>query len=561
MHIKTAIQARTLLACLALLVVGACGGGIGVPGKLFSWAPPTTYTLGGTITGMVGSGLTLADNGSAFASIEYPADGSYPSLLGEYLPGTTYNVTVATQPTNPSQTCVIAHGAGTVGGANVTDIAITCTTNHYTLGGTVMGLTGSGLVLSDAGGEHLAVNASGPFQFKTSVPSGSTYAVTIAAQPNSPAQRCMVLNGTGTGTVGAANVTTASIVCASPASHVYIAGQAPDLVAGYAVDATNGVLGGIPGSPFAAGAHPSSIASDPSGHFIYAVNSGAGTVSGYAVAAGTGALAPLPGSPYAAVADAIAISTDPAGRYAYVAAGPPASPEVAVLAMDAGTGALSPVAGSPFVAANAGAALAITIDPRGRFGYLTYTDGSTATSKVAAMTVNVASGALASVVGNPFAGATGGTQPVSAIDPTGRFLYVATSDSGTVTAYAIDATSGALTAVPNGTAASGGNSVSSLAVDASGLFLYAATTGVAAFKIDGASGALTLVPGSPFGAACPVAIAPDPSGEFLYAVAGCGAGGAVSVYAIAGATGALSAVPGSPFTGPGNAPTAITIAR
>jgi 6-phosphogluconolactonase len=559
MDTKTATPARILLACLALLVLSACGGGIGVPNNLL--APPKTYTLGGTITGMVGSGLALADNGSPYTDTGYAADGFYPSLLGEYLFGTTYNVTIATQPTNPTQTCVIANGAGTVGGASVTNIDITCTTNNYTLGGTVLGLTGSGLVLSDAGGEHLALHASGPFQFKTSVPSGSTYAVTIAAQPTSPAQRCMVLNGTGTGTVDAANVTTASIVCASPASHVYVAGQAPDLVAGYAVDATSGALGGIAGSPFAAGAHPTSIASDPSGHFIYAVNSGSGTVSGYAIAVGTGALAPLPGSPYAGVADAIAISFDPAGRYAYVLAGAPASPQVAVLAMDAGTGALSTVAGGPFVAASAGAAHAVTIDPRGQFGYLAYTDGSAAMSKVAAMTVSAASGALTAVAGNPFAGAAGATQPVSAIDPAGRFLYVATSDSGTVTAYAIDAMSGALTAVPNGTAASGGNSVSSLAVDASGLFLYAATTGVAVFKIDGASGALTQVPGSPFGAACPVAIAADPSGEFLYAVAGCGAGGAVSVYAIAGATGALSAVPGSPFAGPGNAPTAITIAR
>jgi hypothetical protein len=43
---------------------------------------------------------------------------------------TSYNVTVATQPTNPSQTCVAANGTGTTSGnSNVTNITMTCTTN------------------------------------------------------------------------------------------------------------------------------------------------------------------------------------------------------------------------------------------------------------------------------------------------------------------------------------------------------------------------------------------------------------------------------------------------
>ena len=42
----------------------------------------------------------------------------------------SYSLAIATQPTNPSQTCVVTNGTGTTSGtSNVTDIVVTCTTN------------------------------------------------------------------------------------------------------------------------------------------------------------------------------------------------------------------------------------------------------------------------------------------------------------------------------------------------------------------------------------------------------------------------------------------------
>src|ERR1700727_487672 len=60
----------------------------------------------------------------------------------------------------------------------------------FTIGGTVSGLTGTGLVLQDNGGDNLTITKSGPFVFPTSVT--SAYAVSVLTQPTSPAQSCVV---------------------------------------------------------------------------------------------------------------------------------------------------------------------------------------------------------------------------------------------------------------------------------------------------------------------------------------------------------------------------------
>ncbi len=92
-------------------------------------------------------------------------------------------MTVLTQPSAPSQTCTVTSGSGTVGSANVTSVAVTCATGSYTIGGTVTGLVGGGLVLQNNGGDNLTVSANGAFTFPTSVSSGASYAVTVLTQP------------------------------------------------------------------------------------------------------------------------------------------------------------------------------------------------------------------------------------------------------------------------------------------------------------------------------------------------------------------------------------------
>jgi hypothetical protein len=83
----------------------------------------------------------------------------------------------------------------------------------YTIGGTVSGLTGPGLVLENNGGDNLAISGNGSFSFSTAVTAGSTYNVTILTQPSNPAQMCTVANSGGTAN---ANVTSVQVSCAPP---------------------------------------------------------------------------------------------------------------------------------------------------------------------------------------------------------------------------------------------------------------------------------------------------------------------------------------------------------
>jgi uncharacterized repeat protein (TIGR03803 family) len=166
-----------------------------------------SYTVGGTISGPTSSGLVLANGSDTLAvnpgasSFTMPAAVAYTSA---------YAVTVQTQPTG--LTCSVSNGTGTMSSAAVTNITVTCSANTYTVGGTISGLTASGLVLLDNGGDATTVSANAAqFTMNTGVAYGSTYAITVQTPPTGLV--CSVSNGTGT--VGAADVTSVSIACAS----------------------------------------------------------------------------------------------------------------------------------------------------------------------------------------------------------------------------------------------------------------------------------------------------------------------------------------------------------
>ncbi len=167
-----------------------------------------TYTIGGTVSGLAGSGLILRNN--LKDSLTISADGSFnfPTPITD---GGSYSVTVLTQPTSPRQTCSVSNGVGTVSGANVSNIVITCVTNTYTIGGTVYGLSGSGLVLQNNGGDDLAISANGGFTFATPITDSGSYNVTVLTQPASPNQTCTITNGSGT--LAGASVINVAVNC------------------------------------------------------------------------------------------------------------------------------------------------------------------------------------------------------------------------------------------------------------------------------------------------------------------------------------------------------------
>jgi predicted RNA-binding protein with TRAM domain len=161
-----------------------------------------TYSAGGTVSGLVGT-VALQNNGSD--SLVIASNGAF-TFATPVTQGGTYSVTVQTQPA--TQTCTVANSTGTMGAANVTNVSVTCSTNAYTAGGTVSGLSGT-VTLQNNGTNSTPLNSDGSFTFSTPIAEGSTYNVTVLTQP--VAQTCTVINGSGT--LGAANVTNVSVSC------------------------------------------------------------------------------------------------------------------------------------------------------------------------------------------------------------------------------------------------------------------------------------------------------------------------------------------------------------
>ncbi|HKV24436.1 MAG TPA: kelch repeat-containing protein [Candidatus Acidoferrum sp.] len=164
-------------------------------------APNATISV--SVSGLTGTGLVVQNN--ANDSLTINANGTYQfknTVTG------TYAVTVLTQPLNPTEICTVANGSGTAT-TNAVTINVSCVLS-YTIGGTVNGLEGSGLVLQDNNGDNLKITASGVFTFPTQLATGTNYAVTVFTQPSNPAQTCVVTNGTGPAT---SNITTVVVTC------------------------------------------------------------------------------------------------------------------------------------------------------------------------------------------------------------------------------------------------------------------------------------------------------------------------------------------------------------
>lgn len=185
------MKIRTLLKPLyvAMLMVPACGD---------SPTPtptptPETFSLGGTVNGLQGEGLVLASNGQI---LTVPRDGTSFAFPDKLARGAEYNVTITTQPSSPAQECSVAGGTGTVVAGDVTSVVVNCTT-LFTVGGTVSGLDGEGLVLQNNGGTNVTISANGTFAFPTLEMSGAAYDVTVLTQPTNRWQTCAVVAGTG----------------------------------------------------------------------------------------------------------------------------------------------------------------------------------------------------------------------------------------------------------------------------------------------------------------------------------------------------------------------------
>ena len=101
--------------------MAACGGG----GNSGTSTPPltTTYTLSGSVSNLTSMGLVLS-NGADSINVQANATSiSFPSHLSS---GTTYGVSIISQPLGFTDACTVANASGIVGKANVTNIIVAC---------------------------------------------------------------------------------------------------------------------------------------------------------------------------------------------------------------------------------------------------------------------------------------------------------------------------------------------------------------------------------------------------------------------------------------------------
>lgn len=252
------------------------------------YTPPPTYSVGGPISGLSGS-VTLQNNGGDDLTLN--GNGTY-AFNTTLIDGGSYNVTVSVQPTG--QTCTVSNPSGTIPGANVTNVAVTCVNDPvptYSVGGTVSGVNCGGppgcLWLENNGGDDIFPD-NGPFTFPTELTDGSGYSVTVAGKPAE--QTCTVTNGSGT--ISGANVTNVAVNCVTGPSPTYSVGGAVSGLSGSVTLQNNGgddlIVNSVGSFNFStqladSGAYDVTVLTQPSGQTC-AVTNGSGTISGANVA-------------------------------------------------------------------------------------------------------------------------------------------------------------------------------------------------------------------------------------------------------------------------------------
>jgi hypothetical protein len=378
---------------------------------------------------------------------------------------------------------------------------------------------------------------------------GTNQTITLtAASGTLPAVQTISVQATSGTLIHAA---TFSLSAANP-SYAYVASgytnEPPYNLVGFAVDANQGTLSAVPGSPTTLPSMPLdlAVASENGGAFIFVLvpDSGAGTVSlnSFSIAAATGMLTALQTINYPANTFQSSLAVHPSGKFLYVVQ------QGCILAyvIDPSTGNLTQSSCST-LQINGGLVLA----PPGNFAYqLPVTPFGPANWSI--LSVNQSDGSLTLLQSMP-ASEGGGIYT----DPQGRALYelsgaLGTGACGTLEIWSINSGTGALTQLstslsplcdPMGIAF---NPADTFALISSIKNVSVPQNGVYVGAVDPTTGNLTNVTGSPFASGIGVQFgAVEPSqGNFLLEFAGDSTGAQLLVYSINAQTGALTQVGG-----------------
>ena len=284
------------------------------------------------------------------------------------------------------------------------------------------------------------------------------------------------------------------------------------------------------------------------GDYIYVANQTTSTISGFAVGTttpttgtGVGTLTAVSGSPYGLTFAPTAMVVSMSNSFLYVASG------VDIYAYSIGSGGV-------LTAANSGGAVALTdvgavsmdVSPDGQWLFALSADGSI----IYEYAINASTGVLTAQATQSYVPNSGTVLPrMIKVAPNGAYVVVALGTGGDLI-FPFTTSTGALgvTYQQLGTG-SATTSDNAFAVDSTSSYLYiarsGATTGVAVYSL-GTNGAPAAVQGSPFAAGQgPYAVLLDSTGKYVYAANR--TDGTVSAFSI-GTGGVLTAVAGSAIT-------------
>ena len=350
---------------------------------------------------------------------------------------------------------------------------------------------------------------------------------------------------------------------AQNASFAFVSNTNSNNISVFQVDESTGKMSPIVGSPFPTGdGGPEFLAVDPLHKFLFVGNSGGSTVSAFQINSSTGALTPVAGSPFPSGNRPEGVAVDPMGRFVFV--NNQAANSISVFALGA-NGALTPVAGSPFPA---NSPFGLAVNPTGTVLYASnFPDSSASDFNTVTAFQIAANGTLTTTPGSAFptGNSAGFASTVGvAIDPGGKFLFVANHMAQAIVPYQINGANGGLTplsALPapaptcNGVACH--NNSLRVTMHPTAKLVYATNVDaatVSAFSLVNSG----LSPIMDFGTGQhPYDATFDAAGNFLFVANK--VDNTISAFSVNSNTGMLTPVTGSPFPAGGQGPEGIVI--
>lgn len=179
------LTSRCGAALVLASALAACGG-----------SDSGSLPVSGSILGLNRAGLILSNGGKQLVIDGTPSNFSFPDLLA---PDTPFEVKVDKSPVG--QVCTPSSNKNKINYYTYSTTVINCTTDPYPLGGSISGLTGSGMILANGDATVAPLPGTTDFTFVAQVANGAPYGVSVLKQPTG--QTCTVANGNGIMPIGA----------------------------------------------------------------------------------------------------------------------------------------------------------------------------------------------------------------------------------------------------------------------------------------------------------------------------------------------------------------------